>query len=74
MGGALSGSVSSGKGVKKYKLQNSHGGIKYSIRNIATSVLITMHGVRGTLDLSGWLFCELQRCLITIYVVHRKLK
>ena len=51
-GGAL------GRWVKKLKvlrstnwlLQNSHGGVKYSIGNTVNNYLITMHGVRWVLD------------------------
>ena len=40
-----------GKGVKK--LQNSHGDVKYSIRNIVNNIIITVYHARQVLELSG---------------------
>ena len=39
--------------VKKYKLvvTNNHGDEKYSIRNIANNIIITIYSVRRALDL-----------------------
>ena len=43
-----------GEGIKKYKLVvTSHGDRKYSIRNIANNIVVTMDSVQGTLDLLG---------------------
>ena len=55
MGGRLGGWVEKMKGLRStnWQLQNSHGDVKYSIGNIVNNIVITVCGVRRTLELSG---------------------
>ena len=49
-----------------WKLQNSHGDVKYCIGNIVNNIVITMDGVRWVVVLSGRLL-KLYKCLIIGY-------
>ena len=55
MGGRLGGWVKKAKGLRStnWLLQNSHGDVKYRIRNIVNNIVLSMYGVRWVVDLLG---------------------
>ena len=63
MGGELGNLVKKVKGLRStdWQLQNSHGNVKYRIRNTVRSIVITMYGARGVLEIPGQHFVK---CMI----------
>ena len=53
--GDLGGWVKTVKGLRgtNWKLQNSHGDVRYSIGNIVNNIVIATYGIRWALDLLG---------------------
>lgn len=53
--------------VQSASYKNSCGDIKYSTESTVNNIVITTHGVRWVLDLTGWSFRKLYKYLTINY-------
>ena len=52
--------------VQIASFKKSHRGVKYSIGNAVSNIVVTIFGVRWALEISGESLCKVNKCLITI--------